>query len=258
MKIIPAIDLRFGQCVRLEKGRFEDVTHYDLKPEEVAKNYEAAGSDILHVVDLDGAKTGSLAQTESIQRIRESTNMDLQVGGGVSSIEVVEMLLSIGVTRVVIGSMAIKQVPKTEAIFKKYGADKIVLALDVHINDEGIPMVATHGWQAGSDTSLDDAIKQYQPLGLKHVLCTDISKDGMLSGPNFVLYRQCVEKYPDLKFQASGGISQLKDFDQLIPTGVSGVIVGKALYEKRFTLREAIERTEIVDTNARETNTDVS
>lgn len=206
MKIIPAIDLRFGQCVRLEKGRFEDVTHYDLKPEEVAKNYEAAGSDILHVVDLDGAKAGCLAQIETIQRIRKATNMDLQVGGGVSSIEIVELLLSIGVTSVVIGSMAIKEVAKTEAIFRKYDADKIVLALDVHINDAGIPMVATHGWQAGSNTRLDDAIKQYQPCGLKHVLCTDISKDGMLSGPNFELYRQCVERYPDLKFQASGGL----------------------------------------------------
>ncbi len=258
MKIIPAIDLRFGQCVRLEKGRFEDVTHYDLKPEKVAKSYEDSGSDILHVVDLDGAKAGCLAQLETIQRVAQATNMDLQVGGGVSSIEIVETLLSCGVSRVVIGSMAIKEVAKTKAIFKKYGADKIVLALDVHINLDGIPMVATHGWQAGSDTSLDDAIKKYQPLGLKHVLCTDISKDGMLSGPNFALYQQCVEKYPDLKFQASGGISQLKDFDQLIPTGVSGVIVGKALYEKRFTLREAIERTEKINSNVSEIKSDVS
>ena len=241
MKLIPAIDLRCGQCVRLEKGNFDDITRYKVSPVEVAQSYEAAGAEYLHIVDLDGAKAGELQQIDTILAIKEATNLKVQVGGGISSAMIASRLLDAGISRVVIGSMAVKEVEKTQALFHEFGAEKIVLALDVNINKQGRPMVATHGWQQSSDIDLRTVLPTYGIGSVHHVLCTDISRDGMLRGPNFELYQDCQFNYPSIQFQASGGVSNLNDLLRLRDTGVSGVISGKALYEKRFTLEEAVQ-----------------
>ncbi len=246
MIIIPAIDLINGQCVRLEKGDFESVKRYEVSPLEVIRTYEQAGSNILHVVDLDGAKKGSITQLKCIQSICESTAMAVQVGGGIRSLQDAKRLFATGVSRIIIGSLSVKNRAETKKIFEKFGGEKVVLALDVHINAQGEAMVATQGWQDESTLSLDEAIHHYQPQGLQHVLCTDISCDGMLQGANVALYQRCVAEYPEIAFQASGGVGTLQDLKELKQTGVSSVIVGKALYEKRFELSEAIQYLEQV------------
>ncbi|WP_192483943.1 MULTISPECIES: 1-(5-phosphoribosyl)-5-[(5-phosphoribosylamino)methylideneamino]imidazole-4-carboxamide isomerase [Cysteiniphilum] len=239
MNIIPAIDLINGQCVRLQKGDFNAITQYTVTPEDMAMNYQQSGANYLHVVDLDGAKQGRLKQLDVIKRIRNSTTSIMQVGGGIKNEETIDNLLSIGVDRVVLGSIAIKDYEQTVRLFKRFGADKIVLALDVNIVN-GTPMVATHGWVNTSDQSLYDVIDYYLAYGLAHVLCTDISKDGMLQGANTQLYQELVAKYPNISFQASGGIGALADLHNLKKTKVQSVIVGRALYENKFSLNEAL------------------
>lgn len=240
MNIFPAIDLINGKCVRLEKGDFNKTTTYELEPKDVAKAYQQAGAEFIHVVDLDGAKKGQTCQFETIQQIRKNCNMTLQVGGGVKDFETIEKLLKIGVDRVVVGSLAVKDIALTKKFFEKYGAEKIVLALDVFIK-EGIPYIATHGWQESSTTTLDEILQTYLSDGLEYVLCTDISRDGMLQGPNFELYRVYSSIYPDIKFMASGGVGCLQDLETLKEQKAYGVIIGKALYENKFTLQEALE-----------------
>ncbi|WP_440616967.1 1-(5-phosphoribosyl)-5-[(5-phosphoribosylamino)methylideneamino]imidazole-4-carboxamide isomerase [Cysteiniphilum sp. 6C5] len=239
MNIIPAIDLINGQCVRLQKGDFNAVTQYTVTPEDMAMNYQQSGANYLHVVDLDGAKQGKLKQLDVIKRIRNTTTSIMQVGGGIKGEETVDDLLSIGVDRVVLGSIAVKEYEQTVRLFERFGADKIVLALDVNIvNDK--PMVATHGWLNTSDHSLYDVIEYYLEYGLEHVLCTDISKDGMLQGANTQLYQDLVAKYPSISFQASGGIGALADLHNLKKTKVQNVIIGRALYENKLSLSEAL------------------
>lgn len=239
MNIIPAIDLINGQCVRLQKGDFNAVTQYTVRPEDMAMNYQQSGANYLHVVDLDGAKQGRLKQLDVIKGIRNSTTSIMQVGGGIKDEETIDSLLSIGVDRVVLGSIAVKDHEQTVRLFERFGADKIVLALDVNIVN-GTPMVATHGWINASDQSLYDVIDYYLAYGLAHVLCTDISKDGMLQGANTQLYQDLVAKYPNILFQASGGIGALADLHNLKKTKVQSVIVGRALYENKFSLNEAL------------------
>ncbi|WP_265658304.1 1-(5-phosphoribosyl)-5-[(5-phosphoribosylamino)methylideneamino]imidazole-4-carboxamide isomerase [Francisella philomiragia] len=240
MNIFPAIDLINGKCVRLEKGDFNKTTTYELEPKDVAKAYQQAGAEFIHVVDLDGAKKGQTCQFETIQKIRENCNMTLQVGGGVKDFETIEKLLELGVDRVVVGSLAVRDIALTKKFFEKYGAEKIVLALDVFIK-EGIPYIATHGWQESSTTTLDEILQTYLGDGLEYVLCTDISRDGMLQGPNFELYRIYSSIYPDVQFMASGGVGSLEDLEILKEQNTYGVIIGKALYENKFTLQEALE-----------------
>ncbi|GGF94904.1 MULTISPECIES: 1-(5-phosphoribosyl)-5-[(5-phosphoribosylamino)methylideneamino]imidazole-4-carboxamide isomerase [Cysteiniphilum] len=239
MNIIPAIDLINGQCVRLQKGDFNAITQYTVTPEDMAMNYQQSGASYLHVVDLDGAKQGKLKQLDVINRIRNSTTSIMQVGGGIKDEETIDNLLSIGVDRVVLGSIAVKDYDQTVRFIERFGADKIVLALDVNIVN-GTPMVATHGWVNTSDQSLYNVIDYYLVYGLEHVLCTDISKDGMLQGANTQLYQDLVAKYPNISFQASGGIGALADLHNLKKTKVQNVIVGRALYENKFSLNEAL------------------
>lgn len=240
MNIFPAIDLINGKCVRLEKGDFNKTTTYQLEPKDVAKSYQQAGAKFIHVVDLDGAKKGQACQYETIEQIRKNCDMALQVGGGIKDFATIDKLLDIGVDRVVIGSLAVKDIELTKKFFEKYGAEKIVLALDVFIK-EGTPYIATHGWQESSTTTLDQIIQTYLADGLEYVLCTDISRDGMLQGPNFDLYRIYSSIYPDVKFMASGGVGSLEDLEILKGQNTYGVIIGKALYENKFTLQEALE-----------------
>lgn len=239
MNIIPAIDLINGQCVRLQKGDFDAVTQYTVTPDEVAVSYQQSGANYLHVVDLDGAKQGKLKQLDLIKCIRNSTTSIMQVGGGIKDEHMIDSLLSIGVDRVVLGSIAVKDYEQTVRFIKRFGAAKIVLALDVNMIGE-LPMVATHGWLNTSDKNLYDVIDHYLTYGLQHVLCTDISKDGMLQGANTQLYQQLVVKYPMISFQASGGIGALNDLQNLKKTKVQNVIVGRALYENKFSLNAAL------------------
>ncbi len=239
MNILPAIDLINSQCVRLKKGDFNQLTTYPLSPFEVAREYQTNGAKFLHVVDLDGAKKGAFEQFEVIQIIRDACDMTLQVGGGINSKEIIDRLFAMGVDRVVIGSLAVRDKHLTSELLQYYGSDRITLALDVHIQNS-LPMIATHGWVNTSDQTLDDLIEYYAPQGLKHVLCTDISKDGLLKGPNIKLYQAYQRCYPDIVFQASGGVGKLNDLTSLKQAGVKSVIVGKALYENKFTLKEAL------------------
>ena len=240
MNIYPAIDLINGKCVRLEKGDFNKTTTYEFQPKDVAKAYQQAGAEYIHVVDLDGAKKGQTCQFETIKHIRDNCNMILQVGGGVKDFETIDKLLEIGVDRVVVGSLAVKDITLTKKFFKKYSAKKIVLALDVFIK-EGVHYIATHGWQQSSTTTLDEILQTYLGDGLEYVLCTDISRDGMLQGPNFELYKTYSYLYPNIKFMASGGVGALADLEILKEQNTYGVIIGKAIYENKFTLQEALK-----------------
>ncbi len=239
--IIPAIDLIDGQVVRLYQGDYEQKTQYALDPVEVVKDYASQGATWLHIVDLTGAKDTSKRQLSLIQSMVQTGLMQFQAGGGIRSEEDVKQLLDIGVKRVVIGSLAVKQPEQVKAWFKKYGPESIVLALDVNIDAEGNKMIATHGWQENSGVSLEALLNDYLAVGAKHVLCTDISKDGTLQGSNTQLYNDMCAKFPSVNWQASGGIGCLDDITALKPCNVDGVILGRALLEGKFTVKQAID-----------------
>lgn len=238
--IIPAIDLIEGSVVRLYQGDYEQKTQYQLDPVEVVHNYADQGATWLHIVDLTGAKDTSKRQLDLIGKMVATNRMDFQAGGGIRSEQDVAQLLEIGVKRVVIGSLAVKQPELVKSWVSKYGSDAIVLALDVNIDARGNKFIATHGWQQDSGVSLEALLNDFLSVGAKHVLCTDISRDGTLQGANHQLYAQMTEQFPTVGWQASGGIGKLADIEILKPTKVSGVILGRALLEGKFTLAEAI------------------
>ncbi len=238
--MIPAIDLINGQVVRLFQGDYTQKTHYQTTVQERQQAYANSGATVMHFVDLDGAKDATKRQLETLKTVVKHPTMTIQVGGGVRCEDDVKQLLALGADRVVIGSLAIKQPELVTQWLKKYGCEKIVLALDIKIDAAGNKTLPTHGWIEDSGVNLEDLLAQYQDAGIKHVLCTDISKDGTLTGTNVNLYSEVCAKYPDIDWQASGGIGSLEDIKALIPTGVSGVILGRSLLEGKFTLEEAI------------------
>ncbi|ACC98272.1 Phosphoribosylformimino-5-aminoimidazole carboxamide ribotide isomerase [Elusimicrobium minutum Pei191] len=238
MIIFPAIDILDGKCVRLFKGDFNKTTVYENDPVKTAKDFESQGSKYLHIVDLDGAKNPLNRQSEIIKRIALETELNIQTGGGIRSEEQIKDYLDNGVSSVIVGSMAAVEPEKAKGWIKTFGKERIVLSLDVNIvNNE--PFVAAYGWQGSSGKNLFDLINGYTLQGLR-VLCTDISRDGALQGPNIDLYKNVLNKCPGVELQASGGVAGLNDLIKLKETGVHGVIVGKALYERKFTLREAL------------------
>lgn len=237
--IIPALDLIDGQVVRLHQGDYAQKTGYDFDPIAQLADYVRQGAKRLHLVDLTGAKDPNARQTVLIGQIIQATPCPVQVGGGIRCEQDVADLLAIGANRVVIGSTAVKSPEQVKSWFVKYGADKLVLALDIHIID-GKKHVAVSGWQENSDVLLEDIIADFATVGLKHVLCTDISKDGTLTGSNVALYREICRQFPTVQFQSSGGIGSLDDIIALKDTGVAGVIVGRALLEGKFSVTEAI------------------
>nr|WP_237397749.1 1-(5-phosphoribosyl)-5-[(5-phosphoribosylamino)methylideneamino]imidazole-4-carboxamide isomerase [Gilliamella sp. Pas-s25] len=238
--IIPALDLIDGSVVRLHQGDYKQKRDYGNHPLLRLQDYEKQGAKLLHLVDLTGAKDPNARQISLIQTLISGVQVPIQVGGGIRTEKDIQSLLSAGVARVVIGSTAIKQPELVKLWFTKYGAERLVLALDVRIDNQGNKYVAIHGWQEDSKQTLEQVIEDYLPYGLKHVLCTDISKDGTLSGSNIKLYQEISQKYPQIAFQASGGIGQLNDVKALQNSGVAGVIVGRALLERKFTVQEAI------------------
>ncbi|MBJ3814655.1 1-(5-phosphoribosyl)-5-[(5-phosphoribosylamino)methylideneamino]imidazole-4-carboxamide isomerase [Shimwellia pseudoproteus] len=238
--IIPALDLIDGTVVRLHQGDYAQQRDYGSDPLPRLQDYQAQGAEVLHLVDLTGAKDPARRQIPLLTTLVAGVNVPVQVGGGVRSADDVAALLATGVTRVVVGSTAVKAPELVQQWFTRFGADALVLALDVRI-EQGEKRVAISGWQETSGVTLEQVVDQFLPYGLKHVLCTDISRDGTLAGANVALYQEICARYPQIGFQASGGIGSLADIAALRGSGVSGVITGRALLEGKFSVTEAIQ-----------------
>ncbi|WP_318485951.1 1-(5-phosphoribosyl)-5-[(5-phosphoribosylamino)methylideneamino]imidazole-4-carboxamide isomerase [Photobacterium leiognathi] len=237
--IIPALDLIEGQVVRLFQGDYGQVTEYKVDPAEQFNLYHQAGANWLHLVDLTGAKDTQARQLSLIEKLLKSTPANVQIGGGVRTEQDVADLLNAGAKRVVIGSTAVKQPEMVKGWMEKYGAEHIVLALDINIDDNGNRIVAVSGWQEDSGVTIEALLDDFLKVGLKHVLCTDISRDGTLAGSNVELYVDLCRQYPQVQFQSSGGIGSLDDIAALKGSGVAGVIVGRALLDGKFTAEQA-------------------
>ncbi len=244
MKVYPAIDLLEGKCVRLHQGSFEQVSVYSEDPMKMAETLVRDGAKRLHLVDLSGAKKPEAAQTELIGDLcrKYGDSVWIQAGGGLRSLEQASRFLAAGVKRVVIGTLAIKNPARVEEMIREFGGDRLTLALDMQPDADGQPVLAAEGWQQLSDTSKGrsfwDVFSFYVDRGVEAFLCTDISKDGTLQGPNFAFYSELLQRFPEVELQASGGVSSLDDLKRLKKAGVPAVIVGKALYERRFTLQD--------------------
>lgn len=238
MQLIPAIDLRAGGCVRLLHGDFDAETRYPMEARSLLAKYRDLGAAWLHIVDLDGARDVSPDNRALIVQLAEQRTIRLQVGGGLRNTTALAQMLDAGVGRAVVGSAAITQIEQVRQWLKAFGADRLTLAFDVCIEDDGVPRVMTHGWQQKSQYSLWSAVDHYLASGLKHVLCTDVGRDGALSGPNLDLYAEAVRRYPQIEWQASGGIRNARDLHALANTGSAAAISGKALLEDLIPAEE--------------------
>jgi phosphoribosylformimino-5-aminoimidazole carboxamide ribotide isomerase len=237
MDLIPAIDLRDGRCVRLFKGDFEQETRYAVDPIELAREYGALGARWLHVVDLDGAKRGEPVNLPLILRMQEAAGVAVQLGGGIRTRASLEQALGVA-ERAVIGSLAVSDPDLVAAWLTELGPERLTLALDVRLAGDGTPLLATHGWTKASTLTLAAAIERFSTAGLRHVLCTDIERDGALTGPNVELYRTCAARWPAIAFQASGGVRDAADLAALGAAGVAATVSGKALLEGRLKPEE--------------------
>jgi phosphoribosylformimino-5-aminoimidazole carboxamide ribotide isomerase len=238
MLLIPAIDLLAGRCVRLYQGNFDADIRYVRQALEQLRHFESLGVSWLHVVDLDGARDGLPGNGSLIASLAREGTVRLQVGGGVRSAEVIEALLAAGVARVVIGSAAVQKPVEVLGWLRRFGPEKICLAFDVRIGENGEPRVYAQGWRQNSALSLWDAISVFPGDMVRHVLCTDIGRDGALTGPNLALYRDAVSQFPDLAWQASGGVRDATDLAALARLGVAAAVSGRALREDRIALEE--------------------
>ncbi|MCE9886324.1 1-(5-phosphoribosyl)-5-[(5-phosphoribosylamino)methylideneamino]imidazole-4-carboxamide isomerase [Obesumbacterium proteus] len=238
--IIPALDLIDGKVVRLHQGDYGQQRDYGNDPLPRLQDYQQQGGEVLHLVDLTGAKDPAARQIPLLRKLLAGVSVPVQVGGGIRSEDDVAALLEAGAARVVIGSTAVRQPDVVKQWFTRFGADALVLALDVRIAADGSKNIAVSGWQEDSGVTLEQIVDEFLPYDLKHVLCTDISRDGTLSGSNVALYQEVCARYPQVAFQSSGGIGSLEDIAALRGSGVQGVIVGRALLEGKFTVKEAI------------------
>ncbi|MDT0685659.1 1-(5-phosphoribosyl)-5-[(5-phosphoribosylamino)methylideneamino]imidazole-4-carboxamide isomerase [Autumnicola psychrophila] len=240
MRIIPAIDIIEGKCVRLSKGDYNTKKIYNEHPLEVAKKFEAHGIEYLHLVDLDGAKSKHIVNHKILEEIASKTGLKVDFGGGLKSDKDLEIAFECGANQVTGGSIAIKDPEIFKSWLQKFGSEKIILGADA--NDE---KVAISGWQEESEKELIPFIKEYQQEGVKYIICTDISKDGMLEGPSFDLYQRILEETSEtgnkLNLIASGGISTFAELPRLAEIGCEGTIIGKAIYEGRISLKELEE-----------------
>ncbi|MBW0143984.1 HisA/HisF-related TIM barrel protein [Sphingomicrobium clamense] len=237
MKLIPAIDLMDSMPVRLAQGDFDRRTDYGSTADDALAAFKAQGAELTHIVDLDGARAGEPRQHELIASL--APIMPIQVAGGFRTREQVGDMFEAGAARVVIGSLALKKPQAFVEMLNCYGAERMVLALDVAIQD-GAPVVASHGWQESSGRSLDDVLADFPRV--RHILVTDISRDGMMSGPNVELYRLLKAQYPDIVVQASGGVASLDDLDELRAAGADAAITGKAIWGKTFSVADGVKR----------------
>lgn len=233
MRIIPAIDIIEGKCVRLTKGDYNTKKVYNENPLEVAKEFQDAGIEYLHVVDLDGAKASHIVNYKVLEQIATKTNLRIDFGGGLKSDEDLKIAFESGASQITGGSIAVKNTEIFQGWISQYGSEKIILGADC--NNEKI---AISGWQEESELEVIPFIGNYHSKGIEYVICTDISKDGMLQGPSFDLYKRILSEVSDLKLIASGGISQFDELPRLAELGCEGVIIGKAIYENRISLKE--------------------
>lgn len=233
MKIIPAIDIIKGKCVRLTQGDFGKAKVYRENPLEVAREFEDADLEYLHLVDLDGARKGKVVNWSVIESIQAHTALKVDFGGGVKTEEEVERLLDLGIDQINIGSIAAREPQTFSNWLQKYGPENFILSADV--KEE---MVLSHGWTEQTSLTIYDLVAVFEKEGLEYLTCTDINSDGMLQGPNFGLYKKLRRRYPNLKLIASGGISSTEDLAELAYTNMYAAIVGKAIYEHKIELRE--------------------
>lgn len=239
--IIPAIDLLDGHCVRLLRGNFDNCKVYDLDAARLAADYARQGAEWLHVVDLAASRDGPKADTKPLLELLRSAPQSVQTGGGVRGEADVRLRLDNGASRVVAGSVCVTQPDRFSAWLETFGPERLVAALDVRIDEDGVPRPRTHGWTRGGGRTLWEMLDYYAERGLRHLLCTDIGRDGAMTGPNVGLYAEVCKRHPGLEVQASGGVSGLKDLDRLTGTGAAAAITGKALLEGCFTVPEALE-----------------
>jgi len=233
MRIIPAIDIIDGKCVRLKQGDYTQKIVYSDNPLDVAKSFEEAGLTHLHLVDLDGAKAGKVVSWDVVKQLASQTKLAIDFGGGIKTQDEIERLIDLGVRQVNLGSIAVHEPTKITDWIDQFGADRIILSADVK-NE----MISISGWQESASIHIVAFLKDYVHKGIEHVTCTDIGTDGMLLGPNIELYEKVLLSFPTLHLIASGGVSCLNDLHELERIGADGVIVGKAIYEGKISLRE--------------------
>ncbi len=233
MYIIPAIDMIGGKCVRLTQGDYSQKKEYHDSPLEMAKRFEDAGIKRLHLVDLDGAKAKMPVNGDALKAITTNTSLKVDFGGGVQSDEAIKKVFELGASQVTGGSVAIKNPELFDSWIQQYGGEKIILGADAKDRK-----IAISGWQETTAVDLIDFIKSYLAKGLSYVICTDVAKDGLLQGPSIDLYKEIIQEIPGIRLIASGGVSSVKDLEELQKIGVYGTIVGKAYYEGRISLDE--------------------
>lgn len=233
MELIPAIDLIDGRCVRLTQGDYDIKKVYEQNPVDMAKMYADCGVRRLHVVDLEGAKAKEPCNLRVLEQLATNTNLDIEWGGGIKSTDALRAALNAGANRVICGSVAVDNRELFADWLQNYGAGHVILGADVRGRN-----VATHGWLKESQVSIDEIIGWFLPFGLKQLICTDISKDGMLQGPNFPLYVELKDNFPTVDTTLSGGISSMDDIRKAHELGLHSVIIGKAIYEGRITLKD--------------------
>lgn len=233
MELIPAIDLIDGRCVRLTQGDYAQTKIYDEDPVEVARRYADCGIRRLHIVDLDGAKAKAPCNLRVLERVATATSLDIEWGGGIKDADALRSAVNAGASRIICGSIAVDDAPLFAQWLQEYGAERMILGADVRNGK-----VATHGWLKDGGIGVEELVEKFLPDGLSQIICTDISCDGMLQGPNFPLYTELQQRFPTVDVTLSGGISSMNDIDRAYEEGVRAVIIGKAIYEGRITLKD--------------------
>lgn len=238
--VYPAIDVRAGRVVRLRQGDYAEETRYGDDPLAFVQRYAEAGATWLHLVDLDAAKAGGYTLAPLLRAIRANTHLQVQTGGGVRSRDDVQALLDAGASRVVIGSLAVREPETVMQWLSTFGCDALTIALDTRQDENGRWQLPIHGWTQTAEHTLDALLASYAQAGLRHLLCTDIARDGMLAGPNLELYQHLCVAHPNVQVQASGGVRDVADVHAARRVGCAGAVLGKALLEGRITLNEAL------------------
>lgn len=236
IKIIPAIDIIEGKCVRLSQGDYAKQKTYNENPLEVAKSFEDHGIKHLHLVDLDGAKSAKVVNWKVLESIANNTSLKIDFGGGVKSDEDIKKVFESGANQITAGSVAVKSPDKVFEWMSKYGAERIILGADVRNNK-----IAINGWKEESEIELFPFLDKFSKQGIEHVICTDISKDGMMAGSSITLYKEIMSRFPKMKLIASGGVSSMREIEELEELNLHGAIVGKAIYEGQISLKDVAD-----------------
>jgi len=235
IEIIPAIDTIGGECVRLSKGDYDTKIIYDSNPLKVAKAFEEAGIKLLHLVDLEGARSKHICNATVLNKISENTNLKIDFGGGLKSKVDIDLAFKSGADQITLGSLAVSDPELFDICLEKYGPERIILGADVKNG-----FIATSGWEKDSGIELFDFLEKYLKKGIRRVICTDISKDGMLQGPAIELYQSILKRFPEIELIASGGVSCIEDVRALNQTDCTGVIIGKAIYEDKIKVEDLV------------------